>query len=116
MSESNYLRFSRASPALEKLYRDEPPWADYVQGQPFIGLHISPEAHLDVLPFDPPAHASTDPVHLTTMSGEGYDIEVKFLSGGFLHLSIDLNIVMKGEPVAEGGRAQKLEFWGIWQK
>ena len=44
-------------------------------------------------------------------------VEVTFLGDGFLHLAIDLNLVMKGKPAAvrKGADVQTLECCGIYR-
>ncbi|KAJ9605492.1 hypothetical protein H2200_010149 [Cladophialophora chaetospira] len=75
-------------------------------------VHIYPEGHLNVLTFEIPTSASLVPTVIKTF--EGYELEATFLGNGFLVLSIDLNLVMKGKPTMHG-KAEKLNFYGIWQ-
>ena len=78
-------------------------------------VHIYPKGHLSILPFDPPKNASLVPTIIKTF--QGWPIEVTFLGGGVLKLSIDLDLVMGGKPSMASftDAPEKLEFFGIWQ-
>ncbi len=88
------------------------PSDDYDPDKLHAELHIRPEGHLDIKPFAPPTYVSPMPMRLKAHGKS--EIEVTFLGDGFLHLVIDLNLVMKSKPAAvrEGVDGQKLEFWG----
>jgi len=89
------------------------PGAACEPGQLSAELHIYPEGHLDFFPFDPPAHATLEPVILK--SWQNHDVELIFLGDGYLKLRIDLDVIMgKSTPHHIGEQPKMIEFSGIW--
>lgn len=76
-------------------------------------LHIYPEGHLDIYPFDPPAHATLEPVIVKTW--QNHNVELVFLGDGFLKLRVELDVSLKGwSTLHHICKPEMIEFSGIW--
>jgi hypothetical protein len=83
---------------------------DQVSGE----LHIYPEGHLDIYPFVPPTHASLELV-VVKAARLDQDLEIIFLSDGYLKLKVKLDVLIKGESAPHDICDTKvIEFFGIW--
>jgi hypothetical protein len=101
---------------LGKLYDnfgDIIPGAICEPGQVSAELHIYPEGHLDIYPFDPPTQASLEPV--IVKSWQNHEVELIFLGNAYLKLRVELDVLMKGKPAQRHNREPKMiEFSGTW--
>lgn len=57
-------------------------------------------------------HASFRTI-IVKMEPEGYEMDVVFLGNGYLHLRVDLNLLLKGMPTKSGDRKVWMEFVGV---
>ncbi|KAF2648987.1 hypothetical protein K491DRAFT_735832 [Lophiostoma macrostomum CBS 122681] len=80
-------------------------------------LDIPPRSGLfSIRMFAVPPHASFRSTIITTAE-EGYQMDVIFLGNGYLHLKVDLNLLLRGKPTEMvGGKKVFMEFLGVHEK
>lgn len=84
----------------------------------YVGrLSIPPRSMgYSILTFQVPPHASFRTVTITT-AHERYTMDVVFLGNGYLHLRVDLQLLLKGKPAElVGGKKAYMEFVGVHEK
>ncbi|KAF1996022.1 hypothetical protein P154DRAFT_609520 [Amniculicola lignicola CBS 123094] len=77
-------------------------------------LSIPPRpVEYSVLTFASPPHASLRTTTIKT-AHEGYEMDVIFMGNGYLHLRMDLNLLLKGKPTeVVDGKKMWMEFIGV---
>jgi hypothetical protein len=92
---------------------DEIPEMTCRPGPVHAEIHIYPEGHLDIYPFDPPLHASLTPIIVESM--QDCDVELVFLGHGYLKVRIELDALLKGPSATQRVYEPKMiEFSGIY--
>jgi hypothetical protein len=92
--------------------------AGFKDANSYVGrLSIPPRSMgYSILTFHVPPHASFRTATIKTAT-EGYTMDVIFLGNGYLHLRVDLQLLLMGKPAElVGGKKVYMEFAGVHEK